>query len=273
MIQDNINIEVLKQLQEYAQLYFDAILDTNNRNNKIKLRPGKYSAKDLTDRKKCQMQEYYCLPEDSMFNEIVTISIDNFECSFNYRDIFAILDRWERMMKAGKMKTWFEVGNVEVKSAKVYLYSGDDDNAVIEKRLKLQRLVGNWWVSTNTKRDTNFYYELNGVMFNTGKRVYSPDEIFSDNMLEWCLQYDDTKISELVLKMAVVSEYYRGITERVWAKPIDSLTATETPQISTVNAKVEDLSTESKTTTNTAFITPPTYSDVEGMVKTELAKK
>ena len=58
---DAINLDILKQLQEYAQMYFDAIVEANSECGKCKFANGKYTAKDVT-------KWIYALPCDDIFN-------------------------------------------------------------------------------------------------------------------------------------------------------------------------------------------------------------
>ncbi len=44
MKQDETNTKVLAQLQEYAQLYFDAIIEANTKDGKRAAMPGNYIA-------------------------------------------------------------------------------------------------------------------------------------------------------------------------------------------------------------------------------------
>ena len=46
---DAINMAVLAELKEYAQLYFSAIMEMHTVEGKCNLKPGKYSAKELVD--------------------------------------------------------------------------------------------------------------------------------------------------------------------------------------------------------------------------------
>ena len=65
---DAINTAVLAELQEYAQLYFSAIVELHTVEGKCNLKPGKYSAKELVDNLKAACGSYG-LPADEIFNE------------------------------------------------------------------------------------------------------------------------------------------------------------------------------------------------------------
>ncbi len=203
MKQDETNAKVLAQLQEYAQLYFEAVIETNTKDGKCDLRPGKYSANELTDNSyKSVLGHAWLHPSDSMFNEELTIEAGAFQCSFPYRRIFEILAKWEAMMGARKQKAVFEIGEVEEKSAKVILSETTESGSYKEKRVRAQRIVGNWWAPRKSKKSDiiiYLYYELNGVMFIPGRYVLSDDELHSDRTKEWCERFDDVKITELLL--------------------------------------------------------------------------
>ena len=153
---DAINQDVLKQLQEYAALYFTAIVEANSTDGECNLKPGKYSAKEMQDSSRAACGEYV-LPCDEIFDEQITIESGAFRCSFPYRRIFTILAEWEAMSKAGKLKAVFEIGEVEEKSAKVLLNEISESGTFKEKRVKLQRITGNWWIPRKVKKES-FYF-------------------------------------------------------------------------------------------------------------------
>lgn len=199
---DEININVLRELQEYAQLYFESIVELNTVDGKCTLKPGKYSAKDMQDNShKSVFGHSYPLPEDSIYDEVITIKCGTFECEFPYRRIFTILARWEAMCKAGKLKAVFEIGEYEEKSAKVLINDRTILGSFKTKTMKLQRIAGNWWGLPKEIRKENGvtgYYELNGVMFAPGKTFYGnprddANKAFTD-------KFDDAKMSELLIK-------------------------------------------------------------------------
>lgn len=202
MNMDEININVLRELQEYAQLYFASIVELNTINGKCTLKPGKYSAKDMQDNShKSVFGHSYPLPEDSIYDEVITIKCGTFECEFPYRSIFTILTRWEAMCKTGKLKAVFEIGEFEEKSAKVLINDRTMLGAFKTKTMKLQRIAGNWWgIPREIRKEGEItgYYELNGVMFTPGKTFYGnprddANKVFTD-------KFDDAKISELLIK-------------------------------------------------------------------------
>lgn len=196
---DAINMAVLAELKEYAQLYFSAIMEMHTVEGKCNLKPGKYSAKELVDNLKAACGSYG-LPTDEIFNEDIEISVETFNCKFPYRRIFAILAQWEAMCKAGKQKAVFEIGEVEEKSAKVLLNEKTECGAFKTKSVKLQRITGNWWMPRKVKknRPIELYYELNGIMFMPGKQVWS-DNPTDPETVKWCERYNDEAMSKLLL--------------------------------------------------------------------------
>ncbi len=228
------NTKVLEQLQEYAQLYFDAIIEANTTDGECKLKIGKYSARELV-----RMEPDYELPRDTMFDEDITIKEGSFQCTIQYRQIFYILAKWEQMMQAGKQKAVFEVGESEEKSAKVLLPETTPTGRYKEKRVRMQRITGNWWASRKADRDGKFalYYELNGVIFITRYWYGDPQ---SESAKEWCAEYGDAEIKKIVISFIAnnsESKYYGYFSEvarraniKEDAEP--ATTATETPKIS-----------------------------------------
>lgn len=259
MNMDGININVLRELQEYALLYFGSIVELNTVDGKCTLKPGKYSAKDMQDNShKSIFGHSYPLPEDSIYDEIITIKCGTFECEFPYRRIFTILARWEAMCKAGKLKAVFEIGEYKEKSAKVLINDRTMLGKFKTKTMKLQRIAGNWWGLPKEIRKENGvtgYYELNGVMFAPGKTFYGnprddANKAFTD-------KFDDAKISELLAKYisdeshkeCEIYEYYIEVMKRAGVHQPDA--PSETPQISTepvetVNVSVEGVENEKR---------------------------
>lgn len=243
---DTTNEKVLKELQEYAQLYFEAIVEANTENGKCILKPGKYSAKDFQDNShKSVFGHSYPLPDDSIFDENITVKCGTFECEFPYRRIFVILARWEAMCKPGKMKTVFEIGEFEEKSVKVLINERTILGAFKRKTMRLQRINGNWWglpKEIRKEREITAYYELNGVMFAPGKSFWGDpregsNKAFTD-------KFDDARMIALINtylanednKKYPAYDYYAEVAR---CTGIDAPTATETPRISTEAAKVE----------------------------------
>lgn len=192
---DTINMVVLAELKEYAQSYFSAIVELHTVEGKCNLKPGKYSAKELVDNLKAACGSYG-LPTDEIFNEDIEISVETINCKFPYRRIFAILAQWEVMSKAGKQKAVFEIGEVEEKSVKVLLNDKTECGAFKTKSVRLQHITGNWWMPRKLPKsgDVALYYELNGVMFIPGLRVFSHE----DAQMK-CPNFDDVRIKEMLL--------------------------------------------------------------------------
>lgn len=189
---DAINLDILKQLQEYAQMYFDAIVEANSDCGKCKFANGKYTSKDVT-------KWIYAFPCDDIFNEDIMLESGTFKCKFPYRRIFEVLSDWETMCRAGKLKTVFEIGEDEVKSAKVLTQEKSILGAFKTKTMKLQHICGNWWGLPKEIRKGNAitgYYELNGVMFAPGK-IFWGDVTSADNQ-EFCRMRDDADIIKLI---------------------------------------------------------------------------
>lgn len=196
---DAINQEILKQLQEYAQKYFAAIVETNTKDGECNLKPGKYSAKDLTDNFKAPCG-VYIHPAGEEYENKITATAGTFKCSFPYRRIFAVLADWETMCKAGKQKAIFEIGEVEEKSAKVLV----NDKSVLDtyktKTMKLQRIGGNWWgrpKEIQKEGTTTGYYELNGVMFAPGKTFWG--KVRDESNKRFTEKFDDAEITKMLI--------------------------------------------------------------------------
>lgn len=245
---DAINQDVLKQLQEYAALYFTAIVEANSTDGECNLKPGKYSAKEMQDSSRAACGEYV-LPCDEIFDEQITIESGAFRCSFPYRRIFTILAEWEAMSKAGKLKAVFEIGEVEEKSAKVLLNEISESGTFKEKRVKLQRITGNWWIPRKVKKNQpiELYYEINGVMFAPGRQVWS-DNPTNPDTVKWCERYNDDEISKLLLSFLnndragkqQNTPYYAEIANRANI----ASQATETPEIPQETAEPANVSAE-----------------------------
>lgn len=245
---DATNEKILKQLQEYAAMYFAAIVEKNTDNGKCQLKPGIYSAREIADSVKAACGSYEP-PEDSIFDESVEIAADNFKCCFPYRRIFTILAEWEAMCRARKLKAVFEIGEVEEKSAKVLLNEKTELGAFKTKSVKLQRIIGNWWMPRKVKKNQpiELYYELNGVMLVPGKQVWS-DSPTDPQTVKWCEQYNDEEISKLLLSF--ISNDREGTQQNTpyYAEVVNraniAATPAETPRISTEAAETVNVSAE-----------------------------
>ncbi len=218
---DAINLDILQQLQEYANVYFDAIVDLNTKGGKCELKEGKYGAKDMTDNShKSVFGHYYPLPEDSMFSEVVTLESGTFKCSFPYRRIFQVLNDWETMCRAGKLKAVFEIGDTEVKSAKVLTNEKTVLGEYRTKTMKLQHIGGNWWGQPKEIRkgnDTTGYYELNGVMFAPGKTFMG--DVSHERNQKFAEEWNDIKMVESMIGFIASrqeqrnAEYYKAVLD------------------------------------------------------------
>lgn len=259
------NLAVLAELQEYAQLYFDAIKEHNTTDGVCELRPGNYSAKELADREKAACGAYR-RPVGDIFDEEVSISVDTFRMRFPYREIFYILARWEAMCRPGKsLKSVFTVGDVEEKTAKVLLCEQTELGKYKAKGMKLQHLTGNWWAPRKLPKcdSVELVYELNGVMFLPGTQAWSND-ISNRNsaVLERCAKLDDAKTTEALLNFIATQEsaptfgYFvevarrAGINTANTPKSEQPATPTETPQISTEAAETVNVSAEGENAKN-----------------------
>lgn len=168
---DATNLDILQQLKEYAQLYFDAIVELNTVNGVCTLAAGKYSAKEMSDNSyKCVFGHAYMLPEDEIFDEDITLQSSTFKCKFPYRRVFIMLSNWETMCKAGKLKAVFEIGSAEIKSAKVLLNENTELGTFKTKSMKLQHVEGNWWRPAKLPKIGNIelVYNINGIHFMPG---------------------------------------------------------------------------------------------------------
>lgn len=196
---DAINQDILKQLQEYAQKYFAAIIEVNSTDGECNLKPGKYSAKDLIDNFKSPCG-IYIHPASEEYEGKITAAAGTFKCSFPYRRIFAILADWETMSHAGKQKAIFEIGEVEEKSAKVLINEKNVLGAYKTKTMKLQRIGGNWWgqpKEIQKEGSTTGYYELNGVMFAPGKTFWG--KVRDESNKRFTEKFDDAEITKMLI--------------------------------------------------------------------------
>lgn len=244
---DAINLDILKQLQEYAQMYFDAIVEANSECGKCKFANGKYTAKDVT-------KWIYAFPCDDIFNEDIMLESGTFKCKFPYRRIFEVLSDWETMCRAGKLKTLFEIGEDEVKSAKVLTQEKTVLGAFKTKSMKLQHIGGNWWGLPKEIRKGNAitgYYELNGVMFAPGKTLWG--DVASAGNQEFCKNRDDAdiikRIKSYIGQHCSENPYCEYITEvarlaGISNKPDQAATPTDTPQIPTESTETVNVSDE-----------------------------
>lgn len=263
---DATNLAVLTELQEYAQLYFDAIKEHNTTDGVCELRPGNYSAKELADREKAACGAYR-RPVGDIFDEEVSISVDTFRMRFPYREIFYILARWEAMCRPGKsLKSVFTVGDVEEKTAKVLLCEQTELGKYKTKGMKLQHLTGNWWAPRKLPKcdSVGLVYELNGVMFLPGTQAWS-DDISNRNsaVMESCAKLDDAKTTEALLNFIATQEsapafgYFVEVARRAGVdtantpKSEQPATPAETPQISTEAAETVNVSAEGENAAET----------------------
>ena len=198
---DAINLDVLKQLQEYAKKYFAAIVELNTVNGKCNLAPGKYLAKQLIDNShKSVFGHYYALPEGEEYDETITVESGTFRASFPYRRIFTILADWETMSRAGMMKSVFEIEGAEEKSAKVLTSRKTILGAYKEKKMTLRRIHGNWWGEVKEIRKNkgySGYYELNGVMFQGGGKMFF-DEPEHESTVNFCKNHGDDEMKTAI---------------------------------------------------------------------------
>jgi hypothetical protein len=197
---DAINQEILKQLQEYAQKYFAAIIEANSADGECNLKPGKYSAKDLNNRCYNGPLGCYAIPFGEEYEGKITAAAGTFKCSFPYRRIFAILSDWETMSHAGKQKAVFEIGEVEEKSVKVLTNEKGILGNFKTKTMKLQRIGGNWWgqpKEIQKEGSTTGYYELNGVMFAPGKTFWG--KVRDESNKRFTEKFDDTEITKMLI--------------------------------------------------------------------------
>lgn len=210
---DAINLDILKQLQEYAQMYFNAIVEANTTCGKCKFADGQYTAKDVT-------KWNYRQPEDDLYNEDVTLQSGTFKCKFPYRRIFEVLNDWETMSRAGKLKTVFEIGETETKSAKVLIQEKTALGAFKFKTMKLQRIAGNWWGLPKeiSKGDCiTGYYELNEIAFIPGKTFMG--EVDDERNQKFADEWNDTKIIESMIGFIASrpeqsnAEYYKTVLD------------------------------------------------------------
>lgn len=200
---EEINKTVHKELTEYAQLYFAAIVKANTWEGKCNFPDGKYSAAEV------HKWDIYNKPSGEIFDEKITVSAGTFNCSFNYRDIFRILSKWESMSKAGRNKAVFEVGEPEKKSSKVLINEKTNLGAYKLKSMKLQRVEGNWYRPRKLTKSgpTALVYDLNGAMFIPGLQASGSDlEDKPRRIVDRCAQLDDTKITQILLRYLATME-------------------------------------------------------------------
>ncbi len=237
MKQDETKSKVLAQLQEYAQLYFEAIIETNTKDGKCDLRPGKYSANELTDNSyKSALGCAWELPCDTMFDEELIIEAGTFQCSFPFRRIFEILAKWETMMRAGKQKAVFEVGEVEIVSAKVLTDNKTELGAYKEKRVKLQRLHCNWYAPARIKRGARnvyIYYKHDNVFFRIGQMRADMLDDKNRELLIMQLDEEESCLTKSLLRLAMNDEYFAEVCKRMDIEAQQPATTTGTPQIPT----------------------------------------
>lgn len=221
---DAINQDILKQLQEYAQKYFAAIVEANSKDGECNLKPGKYSAKDLNNRYYNGPLGCYAIPLDEEYEGNITAAAGTFKCSFPYRCIFAILADWETMSHAGKQKAIFEIGEVEERTATVIFQGKTALGKYAETKVKMQRVCGNWWMPSKFKKsdhEVELFYELNGVIFIPGLR-FTSDMILNhrEEVEARCAQYDDAKMTEITISFLAKFagsehwEYFKEVADR-----------------------------------------------------------
>ena len=250
---DQINELVHNELKQYAQTYFNAIVERHTEGGKCTLKPGAYTAKELADRFKAECGPY-AEPESEEFNGLIDITALTFHCSFPYRQIFRILSEWEAMAKAGKAKTIFEIEGAEEKTAPVVLNERTVLGTLKTKKMKLQKIAGNWWKPRKIAKNTynvTAYYELNGVMFPGGGKTFYADSIDSDNTREWCETWNDEKmigVMQSFIKSESNSEeykaYYREVLQMAGVSTEEAKEEPKTPQISTESAETKEVSAE-----------------------------
>lgn len=261
---DTINLEVLRQLQEYASVYFNAIVELNSVNGKCNLQPGKYSAKEMATDPYKTFGQYYALPQDNEFDEEITVQSGTFHASFPYRQIFRILNEWENMCRAGKLKAIFEIEGAEEKTAPVVLNERTALGTLKTKKMKLQRIAGNWWKPRKITKNTynvTAYYELNGVMFPGGGKTFYVDSIDSDKTREWCEKWNDEKMIEITrsyINNEKNSEefrlYYREVLQMAGVSTEEAKEEPQKPQIPTESAETKEVSAEGEKREETANV-------------------
>lgn len=262
MKQDETNAKVHAALKEYALKYFDAVIKRNtNADGECWLKPGNYSANDLADHRKanCGM---YATPDEREFKQDITISVNTFECVFPYDKIFLILARWENMMRIGKNKVVFEIGDIEERTAKVLLNERTPSGELKLKSIKMVKLVGNWWMPKRVKKigPTNLIYDLNGICFYPGAQMFHSnlqDKRENAELKERWGRIADARIIELLGKAIessqdaqgdVYFDYWRKVAELAglsFDADKDSAKQSETAEISTNAVEAENLPTES----------------------------
>ena len=199
---DPVNVEVLNRLRKYAQFYFSKIVELNNADGEV-LRAGEYTAEEMTDNSyKSVFGRAYRLPEDEIFDANITITVGDFQCEIVFRQIFNILAKWEKMMKIGKDKTIFKIGESCTTTAKVVTSKRDNKGGYKTKSMTLQHITGNWYMPTRFKSnaEVQLIYKLGDIYFQPGKSYYG-DTLNSDrkedkeSVLSFCGKYDDEFIA------------------------------------------------------------------------------
>lgn len=228
---EDINNIVLAKIKEYAQSYFDAIIQTNTIDGKSSLKPGKYSAKDMLNNSYTSVfGQPYEYPDDEIFNEEITITVGTFECKFNYRDIFHILTKWETMMNTRKNKTVFEIGSTETISANEI----DEVTAIVvvpkfnrlralsgatKKNKKLCKLGGNWYCDAKRKTyDTEVFYEINGVKFSVSRVPWVDINKGVDWQKQWLPYPEDSIEQQVRIKAAYGNKFYFAVVKGIEAQ-------------------------------------------------------
>lgn len=242
------DLQILKELQRYAQIYFDAI-------HKEALTPGEYSAKQLIrDERKYGKSSagYYVLPESDEFRNNVEITVGSFSFSFPFHDIFKVLAKWESTFRPGKNdKAIFVVGNVEIKTVPV-IYQEKRNGKYIVKKERLQRVLGNYW--RPAKQFTRYteiklIYELNGVYFVPGCRFDcfqlegEIDDFVKDRLERWNEEFIKEKLIE-----STEDDYFNEVKE---------LAGLTTPQAETEPTKEQPQETPIEKLTTAETITAP----------------
>lgn len=215
---ENINTAIHQQLKEYAQRLFTATVNAYTTDGKCSLKPGKYAAKELANFQiTFEVNTGHALTLEEMEEE-VTVSAGEFNATFLYADIFSILARWEAMMKPGKDKAIFEIGNVEIISAKVLTSERTELGAFKEKRIKLRKLHGNWYAPEKLKKNdynANIYYKHNAVIYSGGKLPLTMLEDKNRERLIARLNEVEGNITNSLLRLAENDEYFAEVCKRM----------------------------------------------------------
>lgn len=168
MTQNEINNSIHAQLMAVDLEVFRAILKQFTVDGECHLNPGNYGASDVLKDKKNALTGYYApsyIGEDG--ETIVTVSAGEFRMGFQKYASIQVLANWERQMKVpAKQRAVFTVGAPEETTA--ITLSTSDNQAWTEKKMKIQRIRGDWWAASSEIRRgkvTAYYYNLNGVYF------------------------------------------------------------------------------------------------------------